>query len=95
MITTMPTLEHLTRTVGLTAHRMNVQALMASLRSICRVNSNHSDPIFQTLVAQEHSQLEECPTITPSAFMPLTFAVFRFAPTLAQTLTARLALKPK
>ena len=68
MIATMPTLERFTNPIGLTFHRMNVQALVASLRSVCRIDGNQFNPELDAFIAQEQSQLEERPTVRSSTF---------------------------
>lgn len=77
----MPTLKDFSRTVGLTAYRMNMLALRsdvcggiippqnraARLRSVCRINCNQFNAGSKAFVVQEHSQLEECPTVATPA----------------------------
>ena len=47
---------------------MNVQAFSARLASVRRINRNQFNTIFQAFVAQKHSELKKCPTVTTPAF---------------------------
>lgn len=46
----------------------NMQALMASLTCIGRINNNDRNPVTNPFVFKELTQLVECPTIRTSSF---------------------------
>ena len=59
---------------------MNVQALVASLTGIARVNKNQLYTKFHGFIDQELAQLIKCPRISPSAFCFCAWLLIRSLP---------------
>jgi hypothetical protein len=66
--TAMTALKSFTRTIRLPFDRVDVQAFVAHLGSVARVNHYYFDTSSNSLVGQEDSQLIKRPTIRASAF---------------------------
>jgi hypothetical protein len=64
----MTALKSFTRTIRLPFDGVDVQAFVAHLGGVARINHHHFDSSPNRFVGQENSQLIKCPTIGASAF---------------------------
>ena len=72
MPTTMPTLEIFRTAIRLASCRMDVQTVMAGLRCVGWIDSNHFDSCTNRLIKNKHPQLIKRPTITTSTLCLIT-----------------------